>query len=1041
MSRRVHLALWLVVASGGAFAQEAPYQEDLRFVRELRARRYNDLALEYLQQLAKNAPPELARELPLEVAKTRLEAAADEPDSARRLSLFGQAQEAFEKFLKDNPSHPRRGEVTLDLAQVAVMRGRTQLSRALLQDTPEGRDAEGAKAREILVKAAGQLKAAAAELDRQIAAAPDKTPEEIAAKKKLQEERLRAELSLALNLFDQGQTFSKTHADNKVLIERGGYIEKARKAFEKLTEGSANHPVTWQAIAWAGRCLDELGDPRKAREQFDRIQAGTADNPAAAEARRLAAYFRLLVIKESPDVKEKPSDLILTEGRSWLSRYPGFARTPEGYGMRYLLAETLAARAREAKNRVEKAADLDQARRLLREIEASENDFTDRARRLKVVIIGEQGGFTRPVKELATFDDCLVRAQYEIMQIGEDAKKLKGDELDKQRKARVATLLEALARGLAMPEAAKPGLETNNARALFAFYALNAGRYRDAIRIGEAFARNDPRSSQASLSAVYALEAYGQLLAERERAFATPEELKDDKEHMVALARYMQERWPRELAGDLARHQIALVQLREKEPNYGEAIAKLEALTPSYPSYALAQFQLAEAAFKAEREKVEPMPGDKPDGYHRRALAALERIAEPAAGAEPVAHRVFLEARVRLAREMFKAKKFDDMQKLAAALKEKLASGVRTDADAARDKAVRSQLAYEIDDVLLYARYGLAEAAFAGARYAEVAALLDPLVKEFNEGKLAPLRKNLPLGMAILGMALKADVQLGQLENTRAVLKALQALSAEGGAEAGTTAILSQLAVLIGQQIEDLRKKNSEAGLKKAVDSFSVILDDIVKQTKNPSPRFVLLLARCYSNMDQHKKAAELLEVMAEPKQPGPELDLYRGCRLMLVRELRLQKNVEKARALLAEILGTKAKPGWGARNINALKERVFLEEEEGKYTQAAAEANTLVRQLLPKASTDNALKEHYLECYYHIIYCFLKHAQEQDDPAKKEKLIKEAANQIVQLEKRWDGFGSDASKKRFEELLEKEPQLKEAYDKLKPAKGSDGQR
>src|SRR5262249_4205151 len=158
-------------------------------------------------------------------------------------------------------------------------------------------------------------------------------------------------------------------------------------------------------------------------------------------------------------------------------------------------------------------------------------------------------------------DDCLVRAQYEIMQIGEDAKKLKGEELEKQRKAHVDTLLQALDQGLALPEAKKPSLEVNNARALFAFYAMNAGRFKDAIRIGEAFARGDPRSAQASMSALYALQSYAQLLAERERAFATPEELKEDKEHMVALARYMEERWPKDLAGDLARHQIALVLL------------------------------------------------------------------------------------------------------------------------------------------------------------------------------------------------------------------------------------------------------------------------------------------------------------------------------------------------------------------------------------------------------------------------------------------------------------------------------------------------
>jgi hypothetical protein len=1027
MNRHAFLASLIVLAGGWALAQEAPYQEELQFVRELRARHYSDLALEYLQRLSKNAPPELARELPLEFAKTRLEAGADEPDTAKRLEQYALAQQELEKFLAQNKDHPRRAEATLDLAQVTVMRGRTQLSRALLQDTPEARSSEGAKARELLVKAGEQLKSIAAELDRQIAAAPDQ-----AAKRRLQEERRRADLGLALNLFDQGSTYSATSGSDADLKARAPYFEKAQKALEQLVGGDANDPVTWQAMAWAGRCEQELGVPKKARERLERI-VGVTGNPAAAEGKRLAGYFRLLVVKEAPDGKEKANDVILTEGRNWLAQYPSYARTPEGYGMRYLLAETYNDEAKQAKERTEKERLLGLARQALREVEATENDFTDRARRLKIAIIGAQGGFTRKVEELKSFDDCFVRAQYEIMEMGDDAKKLKGAELEKRRKERIETVLEALDRGLAMPEGKKPSLEANNARAMFAFYALNMGKYQDAIRVGEAFARNDPRSSQAAMAALYALQAYSLMLAERERSFATPEEMKEDKDRMVALARYAEERWPKELAGDMARHQIALLMLHEKEPNYAEAFRKLENLTPSYPSYALAQFQLAEAAFKAEREKVDPIPGDKRT-YHQHGMAALERIGEPAADADPLTQRLYIEAKVRIAREMYRNKKFADMQKLVEQLRARLPT-IKTDADPKKDEDLRVQLGNDIDDALLWARYGLAEAAFGAAKYPEVAGLLDPLVKEFNEGKLTAIRKNLPLGKALLGMALKASVQLGKLDNTRAALKALQALAAEGGAEADTTNILGQLAVLIGQQIEDLRKKGNEENTKKAVHSFTTILNDVAGQTKNPSPKVVLVLARCYSNMDQHKKAIELLEAVPEVKQAGPDQALWHAIRLTLVRELRLNKDTEKARKLLDEIIGTKEKPGWGMRDVAALKERVFLEEEEGQYAAAARRADGIVKQLLPRVNADNAMKEHYLECYYHVAYCYLKHAQGLDDAAKKEKYIKDAAGQIVQLEKKWDGFGSEASKRRFEELLEKEPQLKEEYEKLKGAK------
>ena len=46
------------------------------------------------------------------------------------------------------------------------------------------------------------------------------------------------------------------------------------------------------------------------------------------------------------------------------------------------------------------------------------------------------------------------------------------------------------------------------------------------------------------------------------------------------------------------------------------------------------------------------------------------------------------------------------------------------------------------------------------------------------------------------------------------------------------------------------------------------------------------------------------------------------------------------------QIIGTKTEPGWGARNVDALKERVHLLVDEEKYTEAYVQANGLVKQL-----------------------------------------------------------------------------------------------
>jgi len=269
-------------------------------------------------------------------------------------------------------------------------------------------------------------------------------------------------------------------------------------------------------------------------------------------------------------------------------------------------------------------------------------------------------------------------------------------------------------------------------------------------------------------------------------------------------------------------------------------------------------------------------------------------------------------------------------------------------------------------------------------------------------------------------------------------------VSEEGG-DKGT--VVKQLVGLINQQVGELRKKGDKANLDKAIKGFTEILDELVRQGK-PNAEFVLYLSQCYAGMGQHAKAARELDKVPEPKgadgqEPDPKaLSFYHAIRLLLVRQLRLtqdevkdkkdyEANLEKAARVLDEIQGTKASPGWGARNIDALKERIYLMIAQEHYAEAARLANSLVKQLLTKTG-DNTFKEHYLECYYLQVLALYKHAQVVSNPARKEKEMREAGTMVAQLEKKWENFGTDASRKRFTELLDKEPELKSEYEKQK---------
>jgi hypothetical protein len=1037
-----HLALltWAVLLAAAApvLAQDAAVEEDLRFVRELRSRHYSDLALKYLDRLAKGAAPELARELPLEYARTHLAVASDEPDSVKRLRLYNDARGELEKFIRENANHPRAAEARLAVAEATVLQGKTQLSRALLQETTEAREDEAIKARTLFDAADKQLRASVEELKKQRDALEPKTPAEQASARKLERAVKQAELAVALNVFDQAMSYVNEGKEGQDKL-RADKVQEAEKLLEKLAGGELNDPVTWEAEAWVGRCQDQLGDPQKAIKTYDLIL--TASGPAAFTGQRLARYFKLLAIEQTvePALKKQVPTIILSDTQRWLREYGAYGQTPEAHGVRYLRARYLLEQAEANKTPAVQGPLLREARQLLGQIERTENDYTDRAKRLKLVAINKQGGFSKKVEALDSFEDCYVRAQYEAMQMGEDAKntKLQGEELEKKRKAHVTTLIKALERGLKLPDAKSFPIELNTARVMLTFFCMESQEYQKAIDVGEHFARNDPRSSQAAMAAVYALQGYTDLIKQREKEDAT-DEARALRERMYALAEYMIGRWPNELAGNMARHELALRALREEK--FAEGIQALAAITPDYRSYSYVQYQMASAALIADKNNAPLIAGDKPGAYRQRALAALERIPEPPTGTSPFLQNIYAQAKVLLGFQLFRDKKFKETRALAAHIKQKLPQ-LKLDDNGGTDSKLRGELLEKLSHQELLATWGEADIAFKAGKHDQVATLLDPLVAEFNTGKLDAMKTHLEVGMPLMSMALQSNVQLGRVDQASKVLEALQTLQAEKGGEKGVDTILQQLAVVIRKQVDELQKKKSEAELKKAVAGYKTLIQNVVQTQKNPTTRIMMLLAQCYSGMGEHQEAVKVLDKIKAPKdysddpaKDSPEVREYRGTRLLLVKELRKTGDtdyVKKAGDMLEEMIGKPDKPGWGRKSIDVLIEQVCVFEESKEYARGATMANSLVRMLLKKAS-DNAWQEKYFECYYHQVYCMAKFAADQSDGVKKEKGLRDAAQLIVQLEKKWEAYATSPTRKRFEDLLAGEPGLKEEYTKIK---------
>jgi hypothetical protein len=1045
------LSAVLVLTAAAPAAEEASIQDDMRFVQELRNQGRSDLALEYLQRLAKNPSPELAKELPLELAKTRLEAASDEADSGKRLNLYNDAREELQKWLAANPTHPRNSEVKLDMAQVAVLQGRTQLSRALMNpDFSEVMTPDATKARALLEDAGAQIKAAAKDVDAQIAKLGEaKTPDEKTLKKNLENEALKAQLNVGLNLFDQAQAFPLEAKSLDLRDARGKKIGEAKAVFQKVMAKEENNPICWVARAWYGRCYQEETDNAHARSEYDKIMEADA---RAKDAKRLARYFKLLAMHEKPE-KGEDGPFLIRSAKDWIADYPGYLKTPEGYGLRYLLAKVYFQETNENPKlqAADKIAYWREARKLLHQVELSENDFTDQARQLKInVIYKQQGGFTEPVAKLKDFEDCYVRAQFEQMEIAKDEKTIKNpDDLEKKKKEHLATITAALEKGLKLAKPGEAPLELGNAKAMLAFQYLNAKKYAEAIGIAEPFAHGDPRSAQAAAAAAYALQSYAEMISHQEQAGTTPEELKTQRDKLIALAGFMEKNWPKEQAGDMARNQLALLYINDKDPekreeNVQQAVLALARITPSYSNYTVTQYQLAQFALDAEKEKIKPIAGDAPDGYRKRALAALENMPPLTVGAEPTTNKFSFLAKVRLGQELFTLKRYDDMEKLSDATLPTLA-GVDLDADKAKSEELRGQLADSLKSFKLYARWAKADgevkaadkadAAGKTAAYTKVMEQLDPLVDEIIAKQHPELKNNLALARGILDNDLRSSIQLNKLDRTRVILNGYKELTTDNAADAGAAEVLKQLVVFIPPQLEELKHKTGEEAQKNlanAKEKFGVILEDTIKPLGDKlTPKLIYFTSQIYSSMDNHKAAADLLAKVAEPAKDAAksDLDLYQSERVMLARERRLGDEKEESRKVMDSIMNP-PKTAWGRKKVDALMENAELLGAEGNNKQAAEFANALIQKLLPRIDSDNKTKEIYLQCYYIVVENVFHQAQKLKDkaPEKYAKGVTTAVTLAVDLAKKQAGFVNDTTRNRFRDLMDSDPELKAAF-------------
>jgi hypothetical protein len=1000
----------LLLTAWHVISQELPHAE---FARGLRAKQYPDLALDYLLKIKKDGGGDKDPTLLLELASTRLELADQESEINRRLVLLGQARAELDEFLAKHANHPQAPAAELQQARLAALQGKTQLSKALRSDT-QGGEMDAVQARMMLEEADKRFDQVRGKIDAQLKKLGEdpKSDEEIAAKKALTEARLQVDFDKGLNLFDQAQTYFDSGGTDD-LERRAAKVREAIKTLERITATASNDsklPLAWQAGAWVGRCYNELGDPSKALSKLQ----GVADSRVkeAEIGQRSAKYFLLLVPRQSTGPKDDVRENRIASATQWLKDYPRARVTPEGFGVRYEMALAHVELGLDPKLKGQQKQHFDRARALCKELERSENDFVDKARQLQMTIVKAEGGFTRDIKTLNSFEDCLIRARYEASLLAKE----KDNEGRKKGFQKIISILE---RGLDLNSKAStkaPASEINQALAMLSGYYLFSEAFDKVIQTGEPVARSKPATAQTGTVAMYVLEALGEKVLKHLQNNDPPEEWASEKKQFSELAQYVEQTWPNESPANFARHQMGRALLIEKK--YPQAVEVLARVTPDYSGIHFVKFMLADAALRVE--------GDQKQAFADKARAALESMPELPNGAAAASSEVYLQGKHRLGLMLLNQKKYDDVDRLVDSVLVRLPT-LRLDNE--QRKQVHQGNLSLLKHYTASARAGTE---YSAGHFSKVREMLDPVVESVKNDRAPELKQDPRLARNLLTLALSANVQDNQFERAQQILQALRKAIPDDDKEEGNAIILRQVAQLVQELVRSAKGKNSPEETEKAINGFALFVDKLSEEyAKDTNPETRRLLAACYASLEKHEKAVDLLRNIEEPKgtngaatDPKAEQN-YRAARILLVRELRQANNLTEAEKLLKEIQTTP----WGKTNLDVVKESYHLLEAQGKYTQAAARWSDLVnRQLIPKINLDPQMKVQYFECYYYLTNC-LYHAGAK---GKDEKAIKRSADLIARLEQKWPDFGGDVAKARFDQLLASDQNLKNQYEVAK---------
>lgn len=312
---------------------------ELRFLDGLRERGYSDLALDYLDELRRDAaaPAELKSRLDFEEGRGLLEEAKFAADLQRREQLFSQARTRLESFVKANPDSPETLEARVLLAQLLYQRGQTEALKANEAPTDTEKEARRREARASFEQSRIAFDQALDPLQKSYDTFPTGFLEESDPKRAGRDAAhirlMDAALKRALVDYEEAQTHPPGAEPRNQLLDA------AIGRFKTLNDKYRDWMAGVAAYMWMGKCYEERGDVGSAigiyKDLLEEANPSRMD-PGLFPLRRQVAFFKIIA-------HGKRGEYPLAErlAREWLDISRGDEGTYERLGVQLELARSL----------------------------------------------------------------------------------------------------------------------------------------------------------------------------------------------------------------------------------------------------------------------------------------------------------------------------------------------------------------------------------------------------------------------------------------------------------------------------------------------------------------------------------------------------------------------------------------------------------------------------------------------------------------------------------------------------------------------------